>query len=101
MGMDKCEKDCDKDCGYEILDMVRDVGPKVDCTDKKFTPDYIKHEAEECLEALVKALKENNDSFACEDSDIEQMLEEEGDVSDLVCEEDDPAQTGESSGGGR
>jgi len=87
---DACTK-CDFKCLDAIEDQLERHGPKVNCNEEKFTEEYKAHEAEECVEALFKKLKEMNPDYPCSMDKVKEVGENE--IGELICEKgtfDDP-----------
>merc|ERR1711957_425648 len=86
--MDSCPAgECNFECMDSIEDALEDYGPKVDCTMDKFTDEYIKHEAEECLDMLHKSLMEEMEDFPCSKDEVMEVAGMNIDeLKELVCD---------------
>merc|ERR1712166_217002 len=86
------EKQCTYGCQEGVEDALEDYGPKLDCTDPKFTNEYLAHELnDECLPPLLKMIMKKSPDYPCSLDDLMELgsqvrIEE---VKEMICKDED------------
>merc|ERR1712166_1130503 len=83
------ESKCTFGCQIGVEDVMKDFGPKVDCTEDKFTEEYIEHEiVDECMPQLLKALLKANPDYPCSLEDLQALGQQndKDEVKEMICE---------------